>query len=168
MILSSIVAMAENNAIGIHNSLPWHLPDDLKFFKHTTVGKAVLMGRKTYDSMGKPLPNRLNIVVSTDKNLQLPGEVLLYDNLDDALARLQQGDADEAIIAGGGNIFGQTMDLVDRIYLTRVHTVIEGAEAFFPHMDHSHWKLTWKEEHPADEKHKYAFTFEQWDRVTQI
>lgn len=168
MILSSIVAMSENNAIGIHNSLPWHLPDDLKFFKRTTVGKAVLMGRKTYDSMGKPLPNRLNIVVSTDKDLQLPEEVLLYDNLDDALARLQQGDADEAFIAGGGNIFGQTMDLVDRIYLTRVHTVIEGAEAFFPHMDHSHWKLTWKEEHPADEKHKYAFTFEQWDRVTQI
>ncbi|HEY9176576.1 MAG TPA: dihydrofolate reductase [Flavipsychrobacter sp.] len=168
MILSSIVAMSENNAIGIHNSLPWHLPDDLKFFKRTTLGKAVLMGRKTYDSMGKPLPNRLNIVVSTDKNLQLPDEVLLYDDLDEALARLQQGDAEEAFIAGGGNIFGQTMDLVDRIYLTRVHTVIEGAEAFFPHMDHSHWKLTWKEEHPSDEKHKYAFTFEQWDRVTEI
>lgn len=160
--------MSENNAIGRDNDLPWHLPDDLKFFKRTTLGKAVLMGRKTYDSMGKPLPNRLNIVVSTDKNLELPEEVLLYDNLDDALARLQQVEADEAFIAGGGNIFGQTMDLVDRIYLTRVHTVIEGAEAFFPHMDHTHWKLSWKEEHPADEKHKYAFTFEQWDRINQI
>lgn len=168
MILSAIVAMSENNAIGRDNSLPWHLPDDLKFFKRTTVGKAVLMGRKTYDSMGKPLPNRLNIVVSSDKNLQLPEGVLLYNSLEDAVARLQQEDADEGFIVGGGKIFEQTMDMTDRIYLTRVHTVISDAEAFFPHMDQTHWKLTWKEEHPADEKHAYAFTFEQWDRIKEI
>jgi dihydrofolate reductase len=168
MILSAIVAMSENNAIGRDNDLPWHLPDDLKFFKRTTLGKAVLMGRKTYDSMGKPLPNRLNIVVSSRKDLQLPEEVLLYDNIDDAVTRLQQEDADEGFIVGGGKIFEQTMDMVDRIYLTRVHTVISDAEAFFPHIDHTHWKLSWKEEHPADEKHAYAFTFEQWDRVNEI
>lgn len=160
--------MSENNAIGRDNDLPWHLPDDLKFFKRTTLGKAVLMGRKTYDSMGKPLPNRLNIVVSSDKNLQLPEGVLLYNNLEDAVTRLQQEDADEGFIVGGGKIFEQTMDITDRIYLTRVHTTIEDAEAFFPHMDHTHWKLAWREEHPADEKHAYAFTFEQWDRIKEI
>lgn len=168
MIISAIVAMSENNAIGRDNGLPWHLPDDLKFFKRTTLGKPILMGRKTYDSVGKPLPGRLNIVVSSHKDLQLPEGVLLYYNIDDAVARLQQEDTDEGFIVGGGKIFEQTMDITDRIYLTSVHTIIEDAEAFFPHMDHAHWKLTWKEEHPADEKHAYAFTFEQWDRINEI
>jgi len=160
--------MAENKAIGKDNGLPWHLPDDLKFFKRMTVGKPVLMGRKTFESLGKPLVNRLNIVISSDLGLRLPEGVLLYDNLPDALARLQEEDTDEGCIIGGGIIFEQTMDELDRIYLTRVHTVIEDAHAFFPHMDHAHWKLTWTEEHPADEKHKYSFTFEQWDRIKEV
>lgn len=160
--------MSENNAIGKGNGLPWHLPDDLKFFKRVTTGKPVLMGRKTFESLGKPLVNRLNIVVSADKGLRLPDGVLLYDNLQDALARLREEDTNEGCVIGGGIIFEQTMEELDRIYLTRVHTTIDDAHAFFPHMDHTHWKLSWTEEHGADEKHRYPFTFEQWDRIKEI
>ena len=105
MILSAIVAIAQNNAIGKDNQLPWHLPDDLRFFKKTTMGKPVLMGRKTFESLGKPLPGRLNIVVSHQENLQLPEGVLLYNNLEKALKRLEEEPVDEAFIIGGGKNF---------------------------------------------------------------
>ena len=153
MLLSAIVALSTNNAIGKDNQLPWHLPDDLKFFKRTTMGKPVLMGRKTYESMGKPLPGRLNIVVSHQKDLQLPEGVLLYNSLDEAIDRLEKEATDEAFIIGGGKIFEETMDQLDRLY------------AFFPDIDHSHWKIVWEEDHAADEKHKYAFTFQQLERI---
>ena len=140
----------------------------MKFFKKMTVGKPVLMGRKTYESLGKPLVNRLNIVVSAQKNLHLPDGVLLYDNIDDALERLQQEDTDEGAIIGGGEVFKQLLPETERIYITRVHTVIEDADAFFPHLDHAHWKLSWQEEHPSDEKHAHSFTFQRWDRIREI
>ena len=165
MILSAIVAIAQNNAIGKDNQLPWHLPDDLRFFKKTTMGKPVLMGRKTFESLGKPLPGRLNIVVSHQENLQLPEGVLLYNNLEKALKRLEEEPVDEAFIIGGGKIFEETMNKIDRLYVTKVNTVIEDATAFFPEIDHTHWKLVWEEHHPADEKHRYAFTFQQLERI---
>lgn len=168
MIISAVVAMSENNAIGRNNELPWHLPDDLKFFKKMTLGKPVLMGRNTFESLGKPLVNRLNIVVSTRENLQLPEGVLLYNSLDAAIERMQQEATEEVCIIGGGEIFVQTLDQTDRIYLTRVHTVIDDAHTFFPHLDHTHWKLTWEEQHFKDEKHAYDFTFQQWDRFKEI
>lgn len=168
MIISAVVAMSENNAIGRDNDLPWRLPDDLKFFKKVTLGKPVLMGRKTFDSLGKPLVNRLNIVVSSRKDLQLPDGVLLFNDLDTAVERMQQEATEEACIIGGGEIFTQTLDRTDRIYLTKVHTVIDDAHTFFPHLDHSHWKLTWEEKHFKDEKHAYDFTFQQWDRYKEI
>ena len=165
MILSAIVAIAQNNAIGKDNQLPWHLPDDLRFFKKTTMGKPVLMGRKTFESLGKPLPGRLNIVVSHQENLQLPEGVLLYNNLEKALKRLEEEPVDEAFIIGGGKIFEETMNDLDRLYVTKVNTVVEEATAFFPEIDHTHWKLVWEEHHPADEKHRYAFTFQQLERI---
>lgn len=165
MILSAIVAIAQNNAIGKDNQLPWHLPDDLRFFKKTTMGKPVLMGRKTFESLGKPLPGRLNIVVSHQENLQLPEGVLLYNNLEKALKRLEEEPVDEAFIIGGGKIFEETMNKIDRLYVTKVNTVIEDATAFFPEIDHTHWKLTWEEPHSADEKHRYSFTFQQLERI---
>ncbi len=165
MILSLIVAVAENNAIGIHNTLPWYLPEDLKFFKRTTIGKPVIMGRKTYESVGEPLPGRLNIVLSGDKNLELPEAVLLYENINDAIERLQNDNIEEAFVIGGGKVFESTMPLIDRMYITRVHTSIPDADAFFPDVDHTHWKLTWEEKHTADDKHKYDFTFQKYDRV---
>jgi dihydrofolate reductase len=165
MIISIIVAASENNAIGIHNKLPWHLPEDLKFFKRTTMGKPVLMGRKTFESLGKPLPGRLNIVLSGNKDIVLPEGVLLYDDMDAAIERLQKEDADEGFVIGGGKVFEIAMQSVDRLYITRVHTIIHDADAFFPAIDHTHWKLVHEDKHSTDEKHKYAYTFEQYERI---
>jgi dihydrofolate reductase len=165
MILSAIVAVSENNAIGKDNQLPWHLPDDLKFFKKTTIGKPVLMGRKTFESLGRPLPGRLNIVVSHQRDLHLPEGVLLYNNLGEALKRLEGEPVDEAFVIGGGKIFEETMNDLDRLYVTRVKTVVEDATAFFPEIDHTHWKLVWEEPHTTDEKHRYSFTFQKLERI---
>ncbi len=165
MILSAIVAAAEDNAIGKHKGLPWYLPEDLKFFKRTTLGKPVLMGRKTYESLGKPLPGRLNIVISSQKDLNLPEGVLLYDSLESGIERVQQEDCDEGFIIGGGKIFEEAMPLLDRLYMTRVHTTVPDADTFFPDIDHSHWKLVWEEKHEADEMHKYAFTFQRFEHI---
>ena len=161
MILSAIVAVSENNAIGVNNQLPWHLPDDLKFFKRTTLGKPVLMGRKTYDSLGKPLVNRLNVVISRT-DVQLPEGVVLVHSIEDGIKRIKQEATEEGFILGGGIIFEQTMNIVDRLYITRVHTHLDGADTFFPDIEEGQWKLVWEEHHPEDEKHKYSFTFQQW------
>jgi dihydrofolate reductase len=165
MLLAIIVAAAENNAIGIDNQLPWHLPKDLQFFKKTTLGKPVLMGRKTFESLGKPLPGRLNIVISKQKDLLLPDGVLLFDDIDNALQRMEEENQEEAFIIGGAKIFEQTLHLADRIYLTKVHTVVENATTFFPSIDHTHWHLTWEEAHEADEKNSFAFTFQRYENT---
>lgn len=163
MTLSFIVAIGEDNAMGVHNKLPWHLPKDLKFFKNTTLGKPVLMGRKTLDSLGKPLPNRLNIVLSRQADLPVPEGVLLFHNIEEAINHLN--DQEEVFIIGGGKIFEETMPFADRMYITRVHGRFPEADTFFPHIDHSQWKLEWEEAHPADEKHAYAFTFQRYERI---
>ena len=165
MTISFIVAMSENNAIGRGNELPWHLPADMQFFKRTTMGKPVLMGRKTYESLGKPLPGRLNIVVSRDKNFAVPDGVLICDNINDAVERLEAEAVEEGFIIGGGKIFEETMSQAERMYITRVHADISDADTFFPAIDHTHWKLAWEEKHTADEKHAYAYTFQQYDRI---
>src|SRR6185295_10775556 len=108
MILSFIVAVAENNAIGKHNTLPWNLPEDLKFFKRTTMGKPVIMGRKTFESLGRALPGRLNIVLSDNRDMALPEGVLLYDNINAAIDRLEKENAEEGFIICGGKVFETT------------------------------------------------------------
>jgi dihydrofolate reductase len=165
MIISFIVAVSDNNAIGIHNTLPWHLPEDLKFFKRTTIGKPVIMGRKTYESLGRPLPGRLNIVLSSQADLKVADGVLLFSDINAAVDRLQQENCDEGFIIGGGKVFAETMDMADRLYITRVHTTVPDADAFFPDIDHSHWKLVWEEKHEADEQHKYSFAFQKYEHV---
>lgn len=165
MIISLIVAAAEDNAIGISNMLPWSLPEDLKFFKRTTIGKPIIMGRKTFQSLGQPLPGRLNIVLSSNLDFPVPEGVLLYSDVNAAVDYLQTLDTGEGFIIGGGKVFQETMDLVDRMYITRVHTTVPGADAFFPHIDHTHWKLVWEEKHQADEKHKFDYTFQRYERV---
>lgn len=165
MIISFIAAMADNNAIGRDNGLPWYLPADLKFFKETTMGKPVLMGRKTFDSIKKPLPGRLNIVVSHNSNAAVPEGVLLYTNIEEAVARMRQEPNDEGFIVGGARIFEDTMPLADRMYITRIHHTIPDADAFFPDIDHTHWKLVWQEKHQPDEKNQYAYTFEKYERI---
>jgi dihydrofolate reductase len=165
MILSFIVAAAENNAIGIQNTLPWYLPEDLKFFKRTTMGKPVIMGRKTYESLGRPLPGRLNIILTHKRDLIVPEGVLLYADINSAIKYLEEQSADECFIIGGGKVFETTLPFVERMYITRVHTSIPDADTFFPEVDHSHWKLVWEERHEADEQHKFAFTFQKFERV---
>ncbi len=129
------------------------------------MGKPVLMGRKSYDSLGKPLPGRLNIVVSRQADLALPEGVVLCKTLEEGVEILKQQPGDEGFIIGGGQIFAAAIDIVDRMYVTRVHTVIEQADAFFPTIDHSHWKLVWEEAHDVHERHKYAFTFQKYERI---
>lgn len=165
MTLSFIVAASENNAIGINNELPWRLPEDLKFFKRTTMGKPVIMGRKTYESLGRPLPGRLNVVMSTSEYLQLPEGVVQAESVSEAIAVAEGEKKDEVFIIGGGKVFAESMHLADRLYITRVHTVISNADAFFPEIDHTHWKLVWYEDHKADDKHAYDYTFQQYERI---
>lgn len=168
MILSAIVAVADNLAIGKDNQLPWHLPEDLKFFKRTTLGKPVIMGRKTFESLGRPLPGRLNIVLTKQAHPNLPDGVQHYADINEVIRLLEQQNTEEAFIIGGGEIFKETLEQMDRLYITQVHTSVDNATAFFPHVDHAQWKLTWEEDHGADDKHKYAYTFQKWERLSEV
>lgn len=152
--------------MGKANKLPWHLPADLKFFKQTTLRKPVVMGRRTWESLGKPLPGRLNVVVSRSLDGSLPEGVLVYENPEKALERVQQEPVDEAFVIGGSKLFADTLDRLDRMYITRIHTRVPDADTWFPHVDHSQWKLVWEEPHEADEKHAFSFVFQQWERIS--
>jgi dihydrofolate reductase len=159
--IAIIVAVAENGVIGSDNRLPWHLPDDLKRFKALSLGKPVVMGRHTFDSIGKPLPGRMNIVVSRQHGLTIPGTVVAA-SLDAALAAA--GDAREIAIIGGAEIFREALPRTDTIHLTRVHARIAG-NIVFPELDPRQWRETVVEHHAADERHAYAFTFLTLQRV---
>jgi len=161
MLKTIVVAASENQVIGKGNELPWRLPDDLKFFKKLTTGKPVLMGRKTFESLGRALPDRLNIVLSRTVP-QLPEEVLHFDALPEAMDYLDQKDVAEVCIIGGGILFAETLSQADQVFLTRVHTHIDGGDAFFPELDPAMWVLVWQEDHPADQKHAFPFTFQQY------
>jgi len=154
MIVSIVVAIAENHAIGKDNQLLWYLPKDLKHFKTITSGHTVIMGRKTYESVGKPLPNRRNIIV-TRQNITIEGcEVV--NSIESALALC--ADAAEVFIIGGAEIYRQSMHLTDRIYLTIVHQDFE-ADAYFPEIDKNLWKETEHEDHEADDKNAIPYSF---------
>lgn len=162
MIVSLIVAASTNNVIGRNNGLPWNLPTDMKFFKNTTWGMPVIMGRKTFESMGgKALPGRKNIVITRQD--WKAKDVITANTYDDALFAAMQTDCNEAFVIGGGELFKQVMDKADRIYLTRVHTVVDG-DVFFPEIDEARWKKTSSRDCFADDKHAYDFTFEVWEK----
>lgn len=163
MIQTIVVAASENNVIGVQNTLPWHLPDDLKFFKKITLGKPVLMGRKTFESLGRPLPKRLNMVLSRQP-LTLPEGVLHFYTYAEAIAYLEQLDTEEVCVIGGGVVFSEALKDIDQVYLTRIHTVLEGGEVFFPALEPADWEQVWEEFHPADEQHRYSFTFQHFKR----
>jgi dihydrofolate reductase len=160
--LSHIVAASENNVIGSKNALPWNLPNDFKYFKNKTWGMPVIMGRNTYESLKKSLPGRINIVVTNKKDWQ-PEGVLISHSIEDAIKKAEESDAKEIFIIGGGEIFKQTINMVSKIYLTRVHTTIEG-DTFYPKINNSKWKLIDTKSFPADEKHNFAYTFEVWEK----
>jgi dihydrofolate reductase len=161
--ISIIVAASDNNVIGIENRLPWNLPADLQFFKNTTWGNPVIMGRKTFESMGgKPLKGRQNIVITRQKDYAPEGATVV-SSIDAAITIAEDFDVDEIFISGGTEIFLQAFSLVDKIYMTRVHATLQG-DAFFPVINPDEWELTHAEDHAADEKHAYAFTFQTWER----
>ena len=159
MLVSLIAAASENNVIGRDGGLPWHLPDDLQFFKRKTTGHPIIMGRKTFESFGaKPLPDRDNIIITRDRHYKAEG-CTISPSLDEAILLAQRsGSSEEIFIIGGGEIYTQAMAIADRIYLTRVHIDIEG-DVFFPEIDETVWEEVGREEHKADDRHDVPFTF---------
>jgi dihydrofolate reductase len=164
MQLSLVVAIAQDGAIGRGGTLPWHLPADLKFFKQMTVGKAIIMGRKTWESLNrKALPNRLNIVLSRNP-LELPEGVLYAETLDSAVQLASENGHQEAAIVGGASLFAEATPKLDILYITQVETTVPDADTFFPELDMTAWKLDWEEAHEPDEKNKFHYTFQRWVR----
>ena len=157
-----IVAAAENGVIGRDGELPWRLPADLTRFKQLTMGGALLMGRKTYESIGRPLPGRLSIVLTRNPTWSSGhDEVRVVALLEDAIAAA--GDRRPFVI-GGGEIYRLAMPRADRVYLTRVHATVDG-DATFPHLDEHDWRLVSSEEQPVDDRNEHPCTFEVWQRV---
>lgn len=153
--ISIIVAIDQNKAIGKDNQLLWHLPNDLKFFKKTTSGHTIIMGRKTYDSIGKPLPNRRNIVITRNKDLKIDGAEV-YTSLKEALENSKSEN--EIFVIGGAEIYNQALPLSNKIYLTQVHHKFE-ADTYLDRLNLSEWAVTEKEDHFKDEKHLYDYSF---------
>lgn len=160
--ISLIVAASINNAIGKENQLLWHLPNDLKFFKNTTWGGVVIMGRKTFESVNKPLPGRTNIVITKQPDWNAEN-VEVANSLDDALEKATALNFKEIFIIGGGEIYKQSIAIANRIYLTKVHTEIDG-DTFFPDLNND-WEMISNRDFKSDEKNKFDHSFQIWERV---
>ncbi len=167
-----IVAIADNNAIGRNNELLWHISEDLKFFRRTTSGCPVIMGRKTYESIGRPLPKRTNIVVS--RGFAAPEGVMVVSSLDEAYAAAEASaaspdsctyGAERCFIMGGGQIYAQALPSMDRLIITHVHTVIEDADTSFPAIDPSLWKVASRSEMMTDPETGYEFEFVEYIKI---
>ena len=163
MNISLIAALDRNNAIGRGNTLPWHLPDDLKRFKALTLGKSVLMGRKTAESLGRALPGRRNLVL-TRTGAAAFVRMEAAASLDDALAIACSDGAEELCVIGGGEVFALALPRATKMYLTHVNTVVADADAFFPAFDPAQWTVTQRESHAADARHAFAFEFVDYVR----
>ena len=155
MIISIIAAMANQRAIGINNSLPWNLPADMQWFRKCTMGKPIIMGRTTYESIGKPLPGRKNVIVTRNVEYRVEGAIVVH-SLEQAIEAVQ-GEA-EAMIIGGSNIYSQALDFADRLYLTEIHSDVE-ADSWFPEFDLQQWQQQSREDHTADEKNIHDYSF---------
>jgi dihydrofolate reductase len=160
--LTIIVAAGENNAIGKDNDLIWHLSDDLKRFKSLTNGHHIIMGRKTFESFPKPLPNRTHIVITRQDNYKVPDGVIVVNTMDDALDAARNDK--QPFIIGGGEIYKQSMSLADKIEITRVHQSFDDADTFFPVIDPTIWKETHRKFHEKDDTHQFAFTFFTYEK----
>jgi dihydrofolate reductase len=162
MKLSLIVAVGRKNEIGKDGKMPWHLPADLKHFKRNTLGKPVLMGRKTLEAIGRPLPERRNLVLTRDAAFKAEG-CETVTSLDAAIAAA--GDAPELMVIGGGEVYRLAWARTDRIYLTRIQADVAGADTFFPDVEDGHWREVSREDHRADEKNSFDYSFLLLDRV---
>ena len=169
MKIAIVVAAAENNAIGKDNRLIWRLPDDMKFFKEKTVGHCIVTGRKNYESIPdkfRPLPDRTNIVVTRSKTYSAPGAIVVH-SVEEAIAKAKAHGETMLGVIGGGEIYREMLKYTDIIWLTRVHHEFN-AHVFFPELDPTVWKITWREEHQADDRHAYAFTFLKYERIDPL
>ena len=153
--LSLIVAVDENNLIGNNNQLPWHLSADLKYFKSVTMGKPIIMGRKTFDSIGKPLPGRKNIIITRNNNFKAAG-CEVYTDINEAIKNCEPEE--ECFVIGGAELFRIALPLANKLYLTKIHHQFEG-DTFFPALENRIWKLTDADHHLKDEKNKYDYSF---------
>jgi dihydrofolate reductase len=162
MIVSAIVAVSQNGVIGKDNDLPWHLPTDMKYFKRTTLGHHVIMGRKNFLAMGRPLPGRTNVVITRNPTFTANG-CLVVHSVEEALQRAERNGEKEVFVIGGGEIYAASMALWDRLYLTRVEAEIEG-DVFFPEWEESDWHKVHEEAFPADEQNEYPFTILRYER----
>ena len=163
MLVSLVVAAATNNAIGKNGTMPWHLPNDMKHFKNITWGMPVVMGRKTFESLGKPLAGRKNIVITRQPGWKAEGAVVVQ-TIDDALFLVKETDAKEAMVIGGGEIYKTLFNKAGRIYLTRIEAEPD-ADTFFPAISPKEWKMVSQQKHEADEKNAYRYSFEIWERI---
>jgi dihydrofolate reductase len=162
-LITLVVAVADSGVIGRDNGLPWHLPEDLKRFKRLTLGKPVIMGRKTFESIGKPLPGRQNIVVTRDANYRRDGTVSV-SGVDDALrVATGAGEVAEVMVIGGAELFRLFLPRAARVHLTRVHGNIEG-DVVWPALEPRDWRVVERSEFPKDERHAYDMTFEMWEK----
>lgn len=158
--ISLIVAASLNDVIGVDGGLPWHLPDDLKRFKALTTGKPIVMGRRTFESIGRPLPGRRNVVLTRQGDLEIDG-VDMASSVSEAIAR--SGRADEIMVIGGGEIYARFLPGADRVYLTRVNVEIDG-DTHFPKLGERDWVLLESELHESDAQHTHAFSFLTYER----
>ena len=163
--LELVVAVAENDVIGRGNQLPWHLSADLRRFKALTIGKAILMGRKTYESIGRALPGRANLVMTRSAGFAAAGCTVIH-TLDSA--RESSGMNSPLMVIGGAEVYRQCLPLASRIHLTLVHTRIEGGDALFAGWRAAEWRESWRERHAADDKNDFAFSFVTLDRISGI
>lgn len=163
MRIALIAAAAENGVIGRDNQLPWHLPDEFRYFKQTTEGHHVIMGRRTWESRGKPLPKRVNVVVTSQADYQAPGAIVV-SSLAEALRVAEHAGESEAFVIGGTRLYADALAVADRVHLTRVHANFEG-DAVFPSFEESKWREVDRREHASDERHAFAFTIRTLDRI---
>lgn len=163
MKIGLVAAMSRNHVIGRNNALPWSLPADLQRFKKITMGKPMIMGRKTYDSIGRPLPGRKNIVISRNPAFHADG-VTVVGSLNAALEAADQ--APEVMVIGGMNIYHQFLPRADRLYFTLIHSSIDDGDAFFPAYNRRDWRLVIEENHPADALNPFAYSFMTWQRIS--
>ncbi len=161
--LSLLAALADDGAIGVENRLPWHLPGDLRRFKALTLGKPILMGRKTAQSLGRALPGRTNLVMTRSGQVPFDG-MEAVESLQQALQRAAGAGAPELCVIGGGEIYRLALPLAERLYLTHVHTTVPGADAYFPQLDGSAWQVVARESHAADARHPLAYDFIDYQR----
>lgn len=160
--ISLLVAMDRNNVIGFENDMPWHLPNDLKYFKEKTTGHTIIMGRKTYDSIGRPLPNRKNVIL-TRQTTEFPNDVEVIHSIEEIYEWQKSHPNEELFVIGGGDIFKQVLPFADRLYITKIDEAFEG-DTFFPKFSLSDWKLTTSIKGEKDSKNNYDYYFQQYDR----